>query len=230
MTHSKQLMLIAVAALAAGGFSTPASAQAVRTWVSGVGDDANPCSRTAPCKTFAGAISKTKTGGEINCLDSGGFGSVTITKPIAIICDAVEAGIASAGNGISVNLTNGTDQVLLSGLDIIGATPEGSGIRILGAGTVHIRNTTISMFSGGTGVSFAPSGSAKLIISRSTISGNLTGIAASGGGQVIVTDSMVVANGTGLGATSGAKIVSGGNNLLAHNGSDGQFGSSKARQ
>jgi len=36
---------------------------------SGVGDDANPCSRTAPCKTFAGAISKTAAAGEINCLD-----------------------------------------------------------------------------------------------------------------------------------------------------------------
>ena len=61
-------------------FSVPAQAQATRTWVSGVGDDANPCSRTAPCKTFAGAISKTMTGGEINVLDPGGFGAVTITK------------------------------------------------------------------------------------------------------------------------------------------------------
>ena len=39
--------------------ATMAQAQATRTWVSGVGDDVNPCSRTAPCKTFAGAISKT---------------------------------------------------------------------------------------------------------------------------------------------------------------------------
>jgi hypothetical protein len=58
--------------------SAPAHAQATRTWVSGVGDDVNPCSRTAPCKTFAGAVSKTVTAGEINCLDSGGFcGTVT---------------------------------------------------------------------------------------------------------------------------------------------------------
>jgi len=40
-------------------FAATAQAQATRTWVSGVGDDVNPCSRTAPCKTFAGAISKT---------------------------------------------------------------------------------------------------------------------------------------------------------------------------
>jgi hypothetical protein len=61
-----------------------AQAQATRTWVSGVGDDANPCSRTAPCKTFAGAISKTAPCGEISVLDPGGFGAVTITKSITI--------------------------------------------------------------------------------------------------------------------------------------------------
>ena len=66
---------------------TRLQAQATRTWVSGVGDDVNPCSRTAPCKTFAGAISKTATGGEINCLDPGGFGAVTITKSIQILCE-----------------------------------------------------------------------------------------------------------------------------------------------
>jgi hypothetical protein len=70
--------------------NTPAQAQASRTWVSGVGDDANPCSRTAPCKTFAGAISKTAPGGEIDCLDPGGFGAVTITKSITIDCRACD--------------------------------------------------------------------------------------------------------------------------------------------
>src|SRR4029434_3668867 len=58
--------------------------QATRTWVSGVGDDVTPCSRTAPCKTFAGAISKTAAGGEINAIDPGGFGAVTITKSITL--------------------------------------------------------------------------------------------------------------------------------------------------
>ena len=89
----------------------PAQAQATRTWVSGVGDDANPCSRTAPCKTFAGAISKTATGGEINCLDPGGFGGVTITKSIQIIC-FVEAGVLVSGtNAIIVNAQIGRAHV-----------------------------------------------------------------------------------------------------------------------
>ena len=91
-------------ALIAAFYSVPASAQATRTWVSGVGDDVNPCSRTAPCKTFAGAISKTAAGGEINCLDPGGFGTVTITKSMTIDCGATFGSIlASATNGVNVN-------------------------------------------------------------------------------------------------------------------------------
>src|ERR1700716_4396332 len=83
---------------------TPAArAQATRTWVSGVGDDANPCSRTAPCKTFAGAISKTAPGGEINCLDPGGFGGGTITKSLTIDCHEVFASVLVSGtNGINI--------------------------------------------------------------------------------------------------------------------------------
>src|ERR1700681_482222 len=77
-------------------FVAVAQAQATRTWVSGVGDDVNPCSRTAPCKTFAGTISKTAQDGEINCLDPGGFGTVTITKSITIDCHEVFAGILSS--------------------------------------------------------------------------------------------------------------------------------------
>src|SRR6266487_6492393 len=85
-------------------FASMTQAQATRTWVSGVGDDANPCSRTAPCKTFAGAISKTAASGEINVLDPGGFGAVTITKSITIRSDHIEAGVLVSGtNGIIVN-------------------------------------------------------------------------------------------------------------------------------
>src|SRR5215218_7476537 len=87
-------------------FATAAQAQATRTWVSGVGDDVNPCSRTAPCKTFAGAISKTAAGGEIDCLDPGGFGAVTLTK--SVVLDGTHGqgfgSILSSGvNGVNVN-------------------------------------------------------------------------------------------------------------------------------
>src|SRR4030081_826515 len=89
------------------GFSTVAQAQATRTWVSGVGDDANPCSRTAPCKTFAGAISKTADCGEIDALDPGGFGAVTITKSITLDGTGTLAGIlASLTTGVIINADN----------------------------------------------------------------------------------------------------------------------------
>src|ERR1700755_723093 len=90
------------AALVAG-FSSSAFAQATRTWVSGVGDDVNSCSRTAPCKTLAGAISKTAAGGEINVLDSAGVGAVTINKSITIDAHYTEGGVLAGGNGIVVN-------------------------------------------------------------------------------------------------------------------------------
>src|SRR5215471_5490191 len=93
--------------------SVIASAQATRTWVSGVGDDANPCSRTAPCKTFQGAIAKTATGGEIDVLDPGGFGAVTITKSISIEADPFMGGVLVSGtNGIIINAPAGSSVTL----------------------------------------------------------------------------------------------------------------------
>src|ERR1700709_969594 len=93
------LLLLALAVPAS------ASAQATRTWVGGTGDDANPCSRTAQCKTFAGAISKTAAGGEINVLDPGGFGGLTITKAMAVICTGTLGSVLVAGTpGFTVNV------------------------------------------------------------------------------------------------------------------------------
>src|SRR5213595_3687202 len=103
-------------------FASLAQAQATRTWVSGVGDDVNPCSRTAPCKTFAGAISKTAAGGEINCLDPGGFGQVTIGKSLTLACEFTEGGLLVSGtNGVTINDNGaGTAVVTLVGLDLEG--------------------------------------------------------------------------------------------------------------
>jgi hypothetical protein len=136
--------------------AVPASAQATRTWVSGVGDDANPCSRTAPCKTFAGAISKTAPGGEINVLDPGGFGAVTITKSITISSQDFEAGVLVSGtNGIIVS-AGPTDVVILRGLDIEGLGTGVSGIKVTSAGAVHVENCTIHNFTNW-GINFVPS-------------------------------------------------------------------------
>src|SRR3954464_15007136 len=138
-TLAKLAPLVVLAALALPG---AAFGQATRTWVSGVGDDANPCSRTAPCKTFAGAISKTANGGEINCIDPGGFGGVTITKSLTIKCQYTEGGVLVAGtNAIVVNAA-ATDKVTLRVLDIngtgVGAQVSLAGVKVLGAKSVHV--------------------------------------------------------------------------------------------
>jgi hypothetical protein len=127
--------------------SAPAHAQASRTWVSGVGDDANPCSRTAPCKTFAGAISKTAAGGEINCLDPGGFGAVTITKSITIDCHEIFGSILVSGtNGINIAANGGN--VTLRNLNLDGLVSNGlKGISITTANSVWIEDCAIFGFA-----------------------------------------------------------------------------------
>ncbi|MEQ1836575.1 MAG: hypothetical protein ABL862_09085 [Candidatus Nitrotoga sp.] len=120
-----------------------ASAQATRTWVSGVGDDVNPCSRTAPCKTFAGSISKTAAGGEISVLDPGGFGAVTITKAITIDGGGLPASILSSlTNGIIVN-AGASDVVAIRGIHINGARTGLNGIRFIAGKELHVENCVI---------------------------------------------------------------------------------------
>lgn len=161
--------------------AVPASAQATRTWVSGVGDDANPCSRTAPCKTFAGAISKTATAGEINVLDAGAFGAVTITKSITISAEDVQAGVLATlgSNGIVVNAPS-TSVVVLRGLDIEGAGSGGNGIRFLAGAALHVENCTINNFSG-KGIDFQPNGAAELFVRDTVIRNNVVSTTNSGG-------------------------------------------------
>jgi hypothetical protein len=137
--------------------------------VSGVGDDANACSRTAPCKTFAGAISKTVAGGIINCLDPGGFGAVTITKSITIDCEGTFGGVLAAGtNAINVNVT-ANDVVILRHLDIEGIGTGLTGVNHVQAGVLHIQKCRIFGFRGALGVNFQPSGGGKLYITDSYI-------------------------------------------------------------
>ncbi|MET4753848.1 right-handed parallel beta-helix repeat-containing protein [Bradyrhizobium sp. RT11b] len=149
--------VIAGAIIALSLLTSPASAQASRTWVSGVGDDVNPCSRTAPCKTFAGAISKTAVNGEINCLDPGGFGAVTITKSITIDCHEVYGSILNAlTNGINVAFDSfaGTDvrkTVNLRNLSLQGFDTGLTGIRIFGAGAGSFVNIEDCLINGNFG-------------------------------------------------------------------------------
>lgn len=146
---------------------------ATRTWVSGVGDDAFPGSRTAPCKTFAGAYSKTSTGGEINCLDSAGFGAITIGKSLTIDGTSNLASILATGTtGIIINGA-GID-VTIRDVAINGATGGITGIRIVAAARVVIQNCVIFGFTGGVaiGINDQRTTGGKLFITDTTVRNN----------------------------------------------------------
>jgi hypothetical protein len=186
MTMKKLAFLMAV--LLPFVLNTPAQAQASRTWVSGVGDDANPCSRTAPCKTFAGAISKTAPGGEIDCLDPGGFGAVTITKSITIDCGAGQVGsiLAAGTNGINVSAA-ATDIVRIRNLSIQGVTTGNTGILGTTMGALYVENVVITGFNAGNGagIRFQPTNiRAKLFVTDSIMDHN--GISTTTGGGIVV--------------------------------------------
>lgn len=220
-----QAVFSLVFALLAG---SSAYAQATRTWVSGVGDDVNPCSRTAPCKTFAGAISKTTAGGEINVIDPGGFGALTITKSITIDGTPMLAGVLTSGtNGIVIN-ASATDVVILRGLDINGAGTGLKGIYVVQAGKVIIEDCHIYGFSP-RNISIEPASSpvvveisrtkvnaglsngiviqpgnasikAQVTLNQAEVKGNVNyGISVTAGGSVTIRDSSIVDNGISAG-------------------------------
>jgi hypothetical protein len=228
MFRSKIIFTSAAFAVCVFAAALTTNAQATRTWVSGVGDDVNPCSRTAPCKTFAGAISKTATNGEINCLDPGGFGAVTITKSITIDCEDTQGSILSSGvNGIIINITAAADtkkSVKIRGISINGAATGINGIRILAANSVIIEEVVIDGMNthgisiettsgtpriavdatgirsvAGNGInSFVTGGTVSLSVSNSRINNTATGVNLSSNTKATVSKSIIVENTTGL--------------------------------
>jgi hypothetical protein len=214
--HKFSLPLALLGALAISVGSTPVHGQATRTWVSGVGDDANPCSRTAPCKTFAGAISKTTAAGEINCIDSGGFGAVTITKALTINCEGVIAGIVASGtNAVTVNAPGAV--VVLKGLDIDGVGAGLAGINIIAAAAVQVHNCIVHDFNAGGGngwgIHAVPTAATKVDVANTIVSNN--GSASTGGGIVF----RPTGAGTVIGVISQVQILNNNGNGLLVDGS-----------
>ena len=218
-----------IVALSLGGLASNPSlspAQATRTWVSGTGDDANPCSRTAPCLTFAGALTKTLAGGQINALDAGNFGSIIITKPITIdgrgTAAAISVGAVSAA--IAINAAP-TDLIVLRNLDVQAAVatgPTGFGIYLL-RGRLIMENVRVTGFTAGVLVDATPEtpSDQQVVISNSTISG---GAARSANGiwldhgVAFVSHSVITMNsGVGLFAQD-AGAINADSNVLTFNG------------
>jgi Right handed beta helix region len=197
--------------------ATAAQAQATRTWVSGVGNDANPCSRTAPCKTFAGAISKTATGGFIDVLDPGGFGAVTITKSITIDGSggSIAGVLASGTQGIIVNSASAI--VHLRNLSIESPLPgqvaQGlNGVEVVAASQVHIEHCVIASFSNAA-VNFHPA-SGSLFVNDTTIMNNTNGGIAVATGRATIDRLYASGNGNGV-VVTGPAIVTVSNSVAA---------------
>jgi hypothetical protein len=237
---SNRLLLAAMAASSFVFLAQPASAQATRTWVSGVGNDANPCSRTAPCKTFAGAISRTAAGGEISVLDPGGYGAVSITKSITIDGGGgqVASILASATQGIIVN-AGANDVVTLRNIRINGVKgtpfPGLNGVRFLAGAALHIENCTIFGFSqNAIDVNVNTAAPVRVSVTDSVLSNNAGGLAAknAGAGPVFLTLQRTTmsqnsnfgvkvdgsGNGAVLAAVSDSHLAANGTGVLAQGG------------
>lgn len=214
MTFKRRFRIFLFVLLLAFTITSAINAQASRTWISGVGDDVNPCSRTAPCKTFAGAISKTGAGGEIDCLDNGGFGSVTITKSMTLDCTGTQGSILGAGtSGIIVN--GDAVVVRIRGLNINGVSTGVNGLRVVKALSVSVENAVVDGFS--TGVSVE--GPVKVFLSNVSVRNNTAGISTTDG-TVYLNGTRIFGNKTGL-SIKGGSIVSFKNNMIVGNGTDG---------
>jgi hypothetical protein len=212
--------------------ATSAFAQATRTWVSGVGDDVNPCSRTAPCKTWAGAISKTAAGGIIDALDPGGFGALTITKAMTLEGNGTLASTLSSGtNGIVINITSGTGRnVVLRNIliDGSGVTLGINGINFIAGDSLLVEDCYIKAYST-TGILFQPNSNANLQVNRTSVSECVIGIRATGVGAVTasasIADSTVSNNGTGIQGDQNSKVAIR-NTYVSGNTTDGILGTS----
>jgi hypothetical protein len=186
------MLLILAATLGCVAASAPAAAQATRTFVSGFGDDSLPCTRLLPCRTFFVAMTRTATGGEIDCLDAAGFGPLTITRSLTIACDATvrQGGVfALANNAITINIP-ATSFVTLSGLLVNGLANSASpaslnGISIVQGGVITIRNTTITGFGAGFGINFTPTATAQLTLDDVMVTENGTAATALTGGLLV---------------------------------------------
>jgi hypothetical protein len=215
-------------------FASFTQAQATRTWVSGVGDDANPCSRTAPCKTFAGAIAKTAVDGEIDALDPGGFGTVTITKAITIDGNGWGSILAAGTNGINVSVgsPSGSNVVEIRNLSINGASTGLVGIKInntnVAGVAVFVENCVIFNFrtSPGRGIEDDANNGGTLVVQNTLVKNCLNQgiiVQSAGPGTVRATLDGVSSNFNGVGvlASGGSNNVTCRNCIANNNGTIG---------
>jgi hypothetical protein len=148
----------ATAVLAFGLAALPASALSTRTFVSATGADSGACTRAAPCRMLSYAHTQTSPGGEIDILDTAGYGALTITKSISIVNPGgVEAGILASAGGNAITIAAGTNDVIsLRGLTLEGAGSGAVGIKLTSGGHVTILDSVVRGFTS-EGINISPS-------------------------------------------------------------------------
>lgn len=157
----------------------PANAASVRTFVASTGTDSGACSRAAPCRSFAYAVSQTSNAGEVDVLDSAGYGPVTLTQSISIINSAgntANIAVPSNQNGITISAAE-TDNIVLRGLTLEGGKVGSNGIVFNSGASLTVSECSIQNFSGvarkGNGILLQPeTGAVKIAVSNTSTSGN----------------------------------------------------------
>jgi hypothetical protein len=215
MTRTSYVMLAIIAIIITGAlaaavyFQSSLATPTTRTWVSGVGDDANPCTRSHPCQTFARAISKTVSGGEINCADNGGFGIVTITKSITIDCTGTMASImVAARDAAGVTVSAAGIRVTLRNLSINASGAGAIGVHVTHAAEVSIESCRIS----GATAAVQAGANAYVSIDRATLTGNsLAGVLIDGASSTAYISNSEISNnavGVSVAATTARALLS----------------------
>ncbi len=237
MQNCKSIWAALALASSLFAIAAPAHAQATRTWVSGVGSDANPCSRTAPCKTFAGAMPNTATNGIINCIDNAAYGSVTIVKSITIDCHEAFASILASQdgvNGIVINIPSGDPKdplrtVRLRNIDIAGVGAGNTGVAIIAAAAVVMEDMSITGFVK-QGISDVRAEGGTVLVVKNSIVANGAGVgvqaAAASGNNVLLENVQSIKNAYGLAVAKGNNVVANRSALYANSNTGAQVDSS----
>src|SRR5215469_1550581 len=180
----------------AGGRVSPL----MRTYVSGTGSDANPCTATSPCATFQAALALTQAGGEIFVLNSANYGPITINKAVTITSEGAVAGIL-ATSGAAITISAGVNDVVnLRGLGVDGANAGSVGIQFNSGKSLTVQNSFVRNFTS-SGINFAPGASSTLFISDTVVTNNGTNgiLVSSASNSVNAAISRVTASGNGVG-------------------------------
>lgn len=195
----------------------PSISEAItRTWVSSTGNDANACTRSSPCATFSGALSKTTAGGEINCVDAGHYGQVIIDKAVTIDCAGTFGSLIAPNAAMGIQILAGaTDVVIIRNLSIRGepGASGNEGIRYTSGKALHVENVTISGTAGAC-IEVGADSATLLTVDNATLTdcgsgvGAFTSSTTAGNTQVVnINNTRILNTVNGVAADNGSRVA-----------------------